>query len=100
MVLNNTYVHMYCTLCQLCLNVTHSLFTKAQVHRSMAKRFYLDSVLLISVINTYQLMSNVQLHGSNIFDSQMQMQTGNQNNDVSLLINICIQTGVAHKVQW
>ena len=32
----------------------------------------------------YQFMSNVQLSGSNIFDSQMQMHTGNQNNDVSL----------------
>ena len=32
----------------------------------------------------YQLMSNVQLPGSNRFDSCMQMHTGNQNNDVSL----------------
>ena len=29
-------------------------------------------------------MPTVQLPGSNIFDSQMQMNTGNQNNDVSL----------------
>ena len=33
----------------------------------------------------YQLISNVQLPGLNGFDSQMQMHTGNQNNDVSLL---------------
>ena len=32
----------------------------------------------------YQLMSNVQLTGSKQFDSQMQMHTINQNNDVSL----------------
>ena len=32
----------------------------------------------------YQLMSNVQLPGSNRLDSQMKMHTGNQNNDVSL----------------
>ena len=32
----------------------------------------------------YQLMSNVKLPCSNIFDSQMQMHTGNQNNNVSL----------------
>ena len=32
----------------------------------------------------YQLMSNVQLPGSNRFDSQMQIQTGNQKYDVSL----------------
>ena len=32
----------------------------------------------------YQLMSNIQLPRSNIFDSQTQMHTGNQNNDVSL----------------
>ena len=32
----------------------------------------------------YQLISNVQLSGSNIFDSQLQMHTGNQNKDVSL----------------
>ena len=30
----------------------------------------------------YQFISNVQLPGSNIFDSQMQIHTGNQNNDV------------------
>ena len=33
----------------------------------------------------YQLMSNVQLHGSKIFDSQMQIYTDNQINDVSLV---------------
>ena len=32
----------------------------------------------------YQLMSNVQLPGSNIFDSQMQMHTSNQKQDKSL----------------
>ena len=32
----------------------------------------------------YQLMSNVKLPCSNIFDPQMHMHTGNQNNDVSL----------------
>ena len=32
----------------------------------------------------YQLMSNVQLTGSNRFYSQMQMHTGNKNNDLSL----------------
>ena len=32
----------------------------------------------------YQLISNIQLSGSKIFDSQMQMQTITQNNDVSL----------------
>ena len=32
----------------------------------------------------YQLIYNIQLSGSKIFDSQMQMQTITQNNDVSL----------------
>ena len=32
----------------------------------------------------YLFMSNVKLPGSNIFDSQTQMHTGNQNDDVSL----------------
>ena len=32
----------------------------------------------------YQLMSTVQLPGSNIFDSHMQMHTGNQKYDVSV----------------
>ena len=32
----------------------------------------------------YQLMSTVQLNISNIFDSHMQMHTGNQKYDVSL----------------
>ena len=32
----------------------------------------------------YQLMSTVQLPESNIFDSQMQIHTGNQTHDVSL----------------
>ena len=44
----------------------------------------MDSMLLIKSIYIYQLMSNVQLPGSNIFDSQMQIHTGNQNNDVSV----------------
>ena len=33
----------------------------------------------------YQLMSTVQLTGSNIFDSHMQMYTGNQTYDISLV---------------
>ena len=32
----------------------------------------------------YQLMFTVKLYGSNRFDSQMQMHTGNQKYDVSL----------------
>ena len=32
----------------------------------------------------YRLMSTVQLPGSNIFDSQIQIHTGNQEFDVSL----------------
>ena len=32
----------------------------------------------------YQLMSTVKLTGSKIFDSQMQIHTGNQNYDLSL----------------
>ena len=32
----------------------------------------------------YQMISNVQLPGTNIFDYHMQIYTGNQNNDVSL----------------
>ena len=32
----------------------------------------------------YQLISNVQLNGPNIFYSQIKIHTGNQNNDVSL----------------
>ena len=32
----------------------------------------------------YQLMSTAQLPGSNIFDSQIQMHTGNQEYNVSL----------------
>ena len=36
-------------------------------------------------IYIYQLMSNVQLPGSNICCSYMQIHTGNQNNDVSFV---------------
>ena len=32
----------------------------------------------------YQLMSNVKLPGSNIFDSRMQIHTDNQKDDVNL----------------
>ena len=41
-------------------------------------------MLLISGIYIYQLISTVQLPESNRFDSQMQMYTGNQKDDVSL----------------
>ena len=44
----------------------------------------LDGLNVIDRRYIYQLMSNVQLPGSNIFDSQMQMHTGNQNYDASL----------------
>ena len=48
----------------------------------MEKKSHMDSMLLISAIYIYQLMSTVQLPGSNRFYSQMQIHTGNQNNDV------------------
>ena len=48
----------------------------------MAKKWLMDLMLLISDI--YQLMSNVQLPGSNRFDSQMQIHTGTQKYDASL----------------
>ena len=38
----------------------------------------------VDKIYIYKLMSNVQLHVSKIFDSHMQMHTGNQNYGVSL----------------
>ena len=44
----------------------------------------MDSMMLISGIYIYQFMSTVQLTGSNRFDSQIQIQTGNQKYDVSL----------------
>ena len=44
----------------------------------------MDSIILISSIYIYQLMSTVQLPGSNRFDSQMQMNTGDQKYGVSL----------------
>ena len=43
-----------------------------------------DGINAVDNLYIYQLMSNVQLPGSNRFDSQMEMHTGNQNNDVSL----------------
>ena len=49
----------------------------------MTKRWQMESMLLIKRY-IYQLMSNFQLSGSNIFDSRMQIHTRNQNNDVSL----------------
>ena len=44
----------------------------------------LDRLNAVGKHYIYQLISNSQLHGSNRFDSQMQIHTGNQNNDVSL----------------
>ena len=43
----------------------------------------MDSMILISAIYIYQLVSSVQLSVSKIFDSHMQMHTGNQKDDVS-----------------
>ena len=48
----------------------------------MEERLYTDSMLLIRAI--YQLISTVQLPGSNRFDSHMQIHTSNQKNDVNL----------------
>ena len=43
-----------------------------------------DELNAVDKCYIYKLMSNVQLPGSNRYDSQMQIHTGNQNNDVSL----------------
>ena len=45
---------------------------------------FVDGINAIYKSYIYQLMYNVQLHRANIFDSRIQMCTGNQNNDVSL----------------
>ena len=44
----------------------------------------IDGLSDFDKLSIYQLMNTVQLLGSNIFDSQMQMHTGNQKYDVSL----------------
>ena len=44
----------------------------------------LDGLNAVDKRYIYQLMYNVQLTGSKIFDSQIKMNTRNQNNDVSL----------------
>ena len=44
----------------------------------------IDGINAIDKRYIYQLMSNVQLPGSKRFDSQMQIHTSTQNNDVSL----------------
>ena len=44
----------------------------------------LDGLNAVDKRYIYQLISNVKLPGTNRFDSQMQMHTGNQNNDVIL----------------
>ena len=43
-----------------------------------------DGINAVDKRYIYQLMSTVQLPGSNIFDSKIQMHTGTQNYDVSL----------------
>ena len=43
----------------------------------------LDGLNAVGDLFIYQLMYNFQLPGSNRFDSQMQMHTGNQKYDVS-----------------
>ena len=43
-----------------------------------------DGLNVVDKSYIYKLMSKVQLPGSNILYSQMQMHTGNQKNDVSL----------------
>ena len=45
-----------------------------------------DGLNYVDKCYIYQFMSTVQLPGSNIFDSQMQVNIGNQNNDVSLVM--------------
>ena len=49
----------------------------------MTKKF-VDGINAVDKRYIYQLISTVQLHGSNIFDSQMQMHTGTQKYDVIL----------------
>ena len=50
----------------------------------MVKKWQMDPIPLISAIYVYQLMSNVKLLDSKIFDYQMQMHTGIPKDDVSI----------------
>ena len=43
-----------------------------------------DGLNVVDNSYIYKLMSNFKLTGSNRFDSQIQMRTGNQNDDISL----------------
>ena len=47
-------------------------------------KYIVDGINAVDKHYIYQLMSNVQIPVSNIFDSQMQMHTGNQKDDISL----------------
>ena len=48
----------------------------------------------------YQLMSNIQLPVSNRFDSQMQMNIDNQNNDVNLAKEFQQHLTKEHYQKW
>ena len=48
----------------------------------------------------YKLMSNVQLPGSKIFDSQMKINTGNQKEDLSLAKEFQHHMTKEHSQKW
>ena len=66
--------HCYSVIINRCISAPGHGKEVVYILNSVDKRY----------IYIYQLMSNVQLPVSNIFDSRMQMHTGNQNYDVSL----------------
>ena len=59
-----------------------------------------DGLNDVDKIYIYQLVSTVQLPGSNIFDSQMQMHTGNQKYDVSLAKEFQHHLIKEHSQKW
>ena len=78
----------------------YSIIIDQRVSASGNGKELVDGLNAVAKRYIYQLMSTIQLPGSNRFDSQMQMHTGNQKNDVSLAKRISALSDKIAPQKW
>ena len=66
------------------MSQSYSIIIDRRISPPGNEKQVVDGISVVDKRYIYQLMSNVQLPGSNIFDSQIQRHTGTQKYDVSL----------------
>ena len=64
------------------MSQSYSIIIDCGISEARHGKEVVDGLNAVDKRYIYQLMSNVKIHGSKIFDSQIQMHTGNLKDDV------------------